>query len=1568
MRAIFEKLVGQVLSPVKPAGTPPTDDKRRSSVPRIARLLLLLAAAAPALSQGESEPYFSISSNRTFPSNGKTVIELSATNLDSLEFRIYRVEDPVKFFQQIEDPHQFGGRVPAPPREPALLERIHLWKRSLRANIRRSLRAQFTESPSAHLVSSLPHQPAKPGDAGTYYAETPLLNSQQLVHSFVQPVESHSRWDRQTVELGVKEKGVYLVEAVRHDLRAYTILVITDVVLITKTGKGRIVNLMVDRRTGEPIESARLWMLTRDGQTTEVETNAEGVGELKMEESRPDDVRIVGRRGADFAINSLAGYAFSANTDQWQGYVYTDRPVYRPGHTVHFNAIVRVHTALGYDVPAGKTIAVEIQDPDQKPVYSKSLTVSAGGSIHDDLVLGPSASLGNYYIHAQSDYRTLDGNFEVQEYKKPEYEVRVIPAKARVIQGETVQATIDSRYYFGEPVNGAKVAYAVYRDRYWFPLWYDPDDESVTPQDQDNSETSGDQVAQGDGQLDADGKLSINVETAVSDHKYDYMYRVEARVTDQANREITGRGWIVATYSSFVLNVSPDRYFYQPGSRATFTVQARDYDNKPVGTHAHVELLEWYWRDSSKSVVRAAADVDTGANGSVNADFNVPREGGSYRVRVTAHTPEGRDIEDYSYLWVSGGSRWESDFESRPNKDVQIIPDKKTYQAGDTAKLLIVTGKANTPVYVTVEGRDLKQLKLIRSVDSTAAFEVPVTAADEPGIRIGAAFVRKGNFYNGSKYLKVPPVSHQLNVKLSTDKPQYLPGQAAEYSIDVSGADGQPVPRAEFSLGVVDEAIYGIRKDTTPDILGFFFGSEGNSVYTDQSLEYYFNGEAGKRRMRLAELRPASRLAQLKPDRLVQPKIRKAFPDTAFWSTAVVTDNAGHALAKVEFPDSLTTWRATARGATPDTKVGSGLLKTIVRKNLILRLAVPRFFVQGDEIVISALVHNYLTNAKTARVSLDVTGLEVLEGATKDIEIPSRGEVKVDWRVRAQQVRSATVLGKALTDEESDALQLDLPVNVPGVKQAQAKGGALTAGNSAAYDLTFPDKIAPGSRSLTIRLAPSVAGSLFGALEYLTSFPYGCVEQTMSGFLPDIIVKQAVRDLGLKTTLDQASLQEKIRAGLDRLYRFQHEDGGWGWWETDDSHSFMTAYVVAGLSQAQAAGVQVNADAIQRGVAWVRKDFGKDTRLAADLRAYMQYSLAVAGQPDPAGLGQVYDGRAKLSPYGMALLGLALEQVKDARAGDIASALEGSAQQDQAVAWWPATRDEMLDFSADVTPEATAYVLKFLAHQRASSPLLPKAALWLMEHRNEGYFWSTTKQTAMVIYGLTDFLKATNELNPNLNVTVAVNDSPAVTRKLDSATDLAAPEVVLDDAELQPGVNHIRITTSGQGRLYYSTRAEYYSTDDKLQKTGTVSLNLLRDYFRLVPAKDGEKIVYDMAALTGPAAPGDIIAVRLTATGSGWNYVMIEDPIPAGTEFIERDNVYELRNKPPWWLYYFSRRELHDDRMALFQTHLPQGQHEYFYLLKVVNPGIFRVSPARIGPMYQPDIFSTTESRGLEVK
>ena len=1506
-------------------------------------------------------PFFSLSSSRSFGPDGKAFVELTAWNVNALEFRVYRVHDPVRFFSQLEDAHRFGGTVQRPGSNRSLLERIHQWKHELRTQIRRSLRNQFTEPPSARFASFLPSQERTTvAERGARFATPPVLNPQQLVLKFTQPVQSANRWQSQKVDVALKQKGVFLVEAARGDLQAYTILVVSDLALVTKVSKGLVTAFVVNRSTGEPIPGAEILSMTRNGLPHSATTDGDGVAEFPMEGSGESDLRVVARHAGDVALNSLYNYGFRPDDQNWMGYLYTDRPVYRPGHPVHFKGILRLAQDAGYSIPAGREVLVRITDPSSNTVYQRSLKTSALGTIHDDFTLLDNAAVGQYYLRVTSGRGEMGQGFSVQEYKKPEYEVRVGPQQPRILQGESVQAVISARYYFGEPVSGAKVRYAVYRSRYWFPMWYDPDEEIPDVEgDGDGYYGENEQVANGTGTLDSGGKLTISVLAPLSNRKEDNRYRIEAFVTDAGKREISGAGFVVATYGNFALNVAPDRYVYEPTSKASVTIQARDYDNLPVRTPVRVELLKGGARDGAPQVLTTAS-ASTNEDGSVQVTLNTPASGGLYRLRATARSG-GREIEAMGYLWISG----DFGFNFGGRKSVQIVADKKSYRAGDTAKLLIITGVANAPVYVTVEGQNLRSHKLLRAPNGTVSFEAPITVNDEPGSYVSAQFVRDGEFYQGSKHIKVPPVDHTLNVKLATDKPTYRPGETGIYDITVTREDGTPVPRADLSLGVVDEAIYAIQRETTTDILRFFYGDPGNSVYTESSLNFFFSGEAGKRRMQLAALRPASRLAQLKPDSLVQPKVRKLFPDTAFWDAEITTDGNGRAQAKTPFPDSLTTWRATARAISPDNSVGATTLKTVVRKNLILRLAIPRFLVQGDEVVVSAIVHNYLDAEKKVHLALDVKGADVLGGASGDVMVPSRGEAHLDWRIRAKAAPTVAFEGRALTDEESDALQLEIPIKPAGVKLATSRGGSIRNTGADSFTLAFPSHVEPDSRSITLRVTPSIAGSLFAALEYLTSYPYGCVEQTMSSFLPNIVVSKAVSDFGLRSGMDEAALKEKIQTGLDRLYGFQHDDGGWGWWESDESHPFMTAYVVSGLAQARAAGTEIRSGVVEKGIAWLRKA-APDPQSAPDLRAYLGFALATAGSSDRALVDAIYDGRAKLSPYGLALLGLTLETGRDSRAAEIAGTLRRVAKEDAEQAWWPAERDEMLDFSADVTPEATAYAVRFLSHENVNDPLLPKAALWLMNHRNEGYWWSSTKQTAMVIYSLTDYLKSSNELNPDLTATVLVNGKAVLTRHLDGPGD--SLQLRLDESKLNQTENQIRVESSGQGRLYYSARGDYYSNEDRLQRTGRLSLNILRDYFRLLPRKRDDRIVYDLAPLGSAASPGDVIAVRLTVTGAQSKYLFIEDPIPAGSEFIERDDFYELSNRPPWWEYFFTRRELHDDRVAIFQTYFPQGQQQYFYLLKVVNPGLFRISPARVQPMYQPELFSTTESLRLEVK
>jgi uncharacterized protein YfaS (alpha-2-macroglobulin family) len=160
--------------------------------------------------------------------------------------------------------------------------------------------------------------------------------------------------------------------------------------------------------------------------------------------------------------------------------------------------------------------------------------------------------------------------------------------------------------------------------------------------------------------------------------------------------------------------------------------------------------------------------------------------------------------------------------------------------------------------------------------------EVPVRPDYAPNFFLSAAFVHEGKLYQGSKSVAVPAVEQQLKVDVTPSKAEFKPGEAAVYTITARDYANKPVS-AEFSLGVVDEAIYSVRPDAVQDIFKFFFGKTYNRISTSSSLSYYFQGESGKKQMQLTQMRNRRYLAQLKPEALVQPKVRKAFPDTALW-------------------------------------------------------------------------------------------------------------------------------------------------------------------------------------------------------------------------------------------------------------------------------------------------------------------------------------------------------------------------------------------------------------------------------------------------------------------------------------------------------------------------------------------------------------------------------------------------------------------------------------------------------------------------------------------------------------
>ncbi len=416
----------------------------------------------------------------------------------------------------------------------------------------------------------------------------------------------------------------------------------------------------------------------------------------------------------------------------------------------------------------------------------------------------------------------------------------------------------------------------------------------------------------------------------------------------------------------------------------------------------------------------------------------------------------------------------------------------------------------------------------------------------------------------------------------------------------------------------------------------------------------------------------------------------------------------------------------------------------------------------------------------------------------------------------------------------------------------------------------------------------------------------------------------------------------------------------------------MTAYVVGGVGQgAKVAPLTGEQRAmLQRGVTYLKDQLKQHPRMKPELRAAVVYALAQAGETDlGSALDDQWSRRKDLEPEALAMTGLAMLLEGDARAKQVAALLASEAVKQGDLVSWKGSYIPMLDLTYTNDAEATAYAVRLLARVDAGNPLLGGAAQWLMLARNGGVWWESTEQTAMVLFGLVDYLAASHELNSDFVVDVLVDGRSAGQHHFTPADALSGANLVVDvdTRYIMAAGNDVQIVRrSGSGRIYWSSRGGYYSTEKKDYQAGTLSLNLTRDYYKLQPQQKDGKIVYTLQPLNGTAQVGDVLAVHEAISGSPMRYLLLEDPIPAGTEFIQNEESYPIDHRPGGWYGWFTRREFHDDHAAFFADDFT-GRQEIFYLIRVVNPGTFQISPARVLPMYQQGVQATSDALQLQV-
>ncbi len=477
-----------------------------------------------------------------------------------------------------------------------------------------------------------------------------------------------------------------------------------------------------------------------------------------------------------------------------------------------------------------------------------------------------------------------------------------------------------------------------------------------------------------------------------------------------------------------------------------------------------------------------------------------------------------------------------------------------------------------------------------------------------------------------------------LVLNIEADTTQASPGEEVSYTITAQNPDGSPAAGAELSVDVVDKAVLSLQP-RSEDILSAFYSrralqintASGLSVSANrylkelaEDLEMDFEQEitfnemgGGPEGEMLAEAAPVPAAPPMAKAMATMPasaareapniappegvEIREEFSDTAFWSPALVTDENGQAGVSVTLPDNLTTWVIRGVGLTAQTIVGEETSDLMATKPLLIRPVAPRFFVVDDRAQLAANVSNNTDEDLTVEVSLSAQGVGISAQTPplQRISIPARSEAKVTWWATVDDVVSATLIFAAVSGDYADASKPRLGTGPEGsllvyrytAPDIVGTAGQLAEGGSRTEAIALPPNFDDRRGNLTIRLDPSLAAGMQDSLRYLEHYEYECTEQTVSRFLPNVLTWNALKSLGLENPELEAKLPALLDEGLERLYRQQNPDGGWGWWyrATDwRSNPHVSGYVVFALLKARQAGVAVSGTALENGINYLK--------------------------------------------------------------------------------------------------------------------------------------------------------------------------------------------------------------------------------------------------------------------------------------------------------------------------------------------------------------------------------------------
>lgn len=1239
-------------------------------------------------------------------------------------------------------------------------------------------------------------------------------------------------------------------------------------------------------------------------------TNTEGVARVSV---HADMIGAVIRSGLDSAVvtdwaDTLAGAGDARNASRT--YIYTDRPIYRPGHTVHIRGIDRVGFDGDYEVWNQDQVPLEVFDSQGNRVYETNLAVSEYGTFDTEFEIPADAPLGTYRMEAfgQGSW------FSVEEYVPAAFKLEAETNQEEFINGDTMKLAVQADYYFGVPLSEGTVTYSVtaqdyYFDRYtdeyfnfgrsWYYCYY--------------CGYGDDFLFRGETTLNENGRAVIERELKLTDFFDDVesegskLVTVSITTKDINGRSVSMQKSFIVHKGEFYIGAKTDQYYTSVNTPLTLRVKTVDPQGQPLALKnidRTVYKVNWetfkrqevdggfYYRSEKKLEEISSESIKTDDRGDYSGDLTFAEEG-QYEVHVTKTDERGNKIKTVSNVYIYG-SRSIS-VPPNNNYELDIEVEKTDLEVGDTASMLIKSPYNTAKVLITAERGTVYDYWIADVKGGLYLHEFPIKSGYAPNVYVSALLLSPDpEVKYGSVHYTIGNTENELAVEVRSNKTHYLPGEEVTLQVETRDHTGRLVP-AEVSLAVADLSVLALKGNPKKNPALFFYDGFPLSVTTASNIKnilYEVDIPLGTKGGGGAD-----------PDDLSKKK-RGVFKDTAFWEAAVVTDQNGQATVSFTLPDNLTTWQIEGLGVTKDTKLGVDYAEFTTKKDLMAVPLKPRFVVPGDRFSLGAKVFNQTDKGTTVKVKLESDTLTFTNGQEESVFI-NQGETKtIYFDVEAPnsiKAGSHNFTFTASDDTFEDSVEQVIPIT-PNTTYETVATANFTKDERAVEYLYVPEEVVSGEGGLTINANATMAVFMTEALNYMVTYPYGCSEQLASSLstigtltsaltLPNVAGEfETIEYNGVTYTVDTV-----VKNGLAKVYEAQTLGGGFAYYKGLRQNLSLTMHVVTALTDLQAAGFEVREDVLRRAAAYIEAE---TKRVYAEYPANSQetvvlaeYVLRIVNGGKDTSLTKIVESliadkaflNEKISSMSLAYLSiLTADGFSRSSRSQVYDALKNRIDIDGRGAYL--TSAKTANYSYFETPvKNTALLLKAFTAHEDEHPAMANVLRWLLAARDNRGVWGGTHNTFVVIDGMVDYLEWQHETESHFTLRGLLDGVEIFGYEFNPSNVFETfthftPIDKFARQELLPLVLERENLNDRQNNLYYDMTLKYFLPAESLPPRDE-GITIERGLYQLDDAREENPV--------GSAVVGEVVKGKLTITiPDHYSHVAIEDIIPAGFEIV----------------------------------------------------------------------------------